>query len=92
MLKVLRLKKAVYIVILGVLTLIAAQIMSKNKVDGSNFILGLSGVFLIIGALMFLYPILFAKKTDREEDRVELKPVGKEEVKEDSVSVEAVQD
>lgn len=83
MLKVLKLQKAVYVIVLGILALIAAQIMSKNKMDGSNFILGLSGVFLIIGALMFLYPILYAKKVDSEGEKVELKPVGKEVVEED---------
>ncbi|RYG18445.1 MAG: isoleucyl-tRNA synthetase, partial [Chitinophagaceae bacterium] len=72
MLKVLKLKKAVFVIILGILALIAAQIMSKNKVDGSAFVLGLSGAFLIIGALMFLYPILFAKKVDSEGEDVEL--------------------
>jgi len=85
MLKVLKLKKAVYAVILGVLTLIAAQIMSKNKVDGSSFMLGLSGVLLIIGALLFIYPILFAKKVDSEGEDVELKPVGKEVVEDEQV-------
>lgn len=78
MLKVLKLQKAVYVIVLGILAGIAAQIMSKNKVDGSNFILGISGAFLIIGALMFIYPILFAKKVDSEGEKVELQPVGKE--------------
>ena len=70
MLKVLKLKKAIYVIILGILALVAAQIMSENKIDGSNFILGASGVLFIIGALMFLYPILFAKKVDNEEHNV----------------------
>ena len=86
MLKVLKLQKAVYVIILGILALIAAQIMSKNKVDGSNFMLGLSGALLIIGALMFIYPILFAKKVDNEGENVELKPVGKESTEEESVA------
>ena len=78
MLKVLKLQKAVYVIILGVLVLVAAQIMSENKVSGSNFVLGISGVFLIFGALMLIYPILFAKKVDSEGQKVELKPVGKD--------------
>jgi uncharacterized membrane protein HdeD (DUF308 family) len=86
MLKVLKLQKAVYVIILGILALIAAQIMSKNKVDGSNFILGLSGAFLIIGALMFIYPILCAKKVDNEGVKVVLKPVGKEIVEEEQTA------
>lgn len=79
MLKVLKLQKAVYIIILGVISLIAAQLMSENKMAGSNLALGLSGAFLIIGALLFLYPILFAKKADIDGKKVELTPVGKEE-------------
>lgn len=85
MLKVLKLKKAVYLIILGVLALIAAQIMSENKVDGSRFILGISGALLIIGALLFLYPIVFAKEVDSEGEKVELKPVGKDVVEEDQI-------
>jgi len=84
MLKVLKLQKAVYVIILGILTLIAAQIMSKNKVDGSGLLLGISGVFLIIGSLMFLYPILFAKKVDGEGENVELQPMAKESLEENT--------
>jgi len=78
MLQVLKLKKAIFVIILGILALIASQIMSKNRVDGSNLVLGLSGAFFIIGALLFLYPILFAKKVDAEGENVELKPIGKD--------------
>ena len=83
MLKVLKLQKAVYIIILGILALVAAQIMSERKVDGSNLVLGISGAFLIIGALLFIYPILFAKKVDAEGEKVELQPVAKEGVVEE---------
>ena len=87
MLKVLKLQKAVYVIILGILALIAAQIMSENKVSGSSFVLGVSGFFLIIGALMFLYPILFAKKVDLEGEKVELQPMEKEVVEEENVKL-----
>lgn len=79
MLKVLKLQKAVLAIILGILALIAAQIMSSNKIAGSNFVLGVSGALLIIGSLLFLYPILFAKKVDTEGEEVELKPIEKDE-------------
>ena len=78
MIKVLKLQKAIIAIVLGIVALIAAQIMSSQKVAGSNFVLGISGMFLIIGALLFLYPILFAKKVDQEGEQVELKPVAKE--------------
>jgi drug/metabolite transporter superfamily protein YnfA len=78
MLKVLKLQKAIYIIILGVLALVAAQIMSEHKVHGSSLVLGISGGLLIVGALMFIYPILFAKKVDAEGEKVALKPMGQE--------------
>jgi nitrate reductase gamma subunit len=83
MLKVLKLQKAIYITILGVLALVASQIMSEHKVDGSNVVLGISGALLIIGALLFIYPILFAKKVDTEGEKVALKPIGDELVEEE---------
>ncbi|SFG64933.1 hypothetical protein [Pedobacter insulae] len=86
MLKVLKLQKAVYIIILGVLTLIASQIMSENKVARSSLVLGISGVLLIIGALMFLYPILFAKKVDADGQKVELQPMEKELTEEEQAA------
>jgi len=79
MIKVLKLQKAVYAIILGVLSLIIAQVMSSHRVTGSSYVLGLSGMLLIIGALLFLYPILFAKKADRDGKKVELKAVGEEQ-------------
>lgn len=78
MLRVLKLKKAVYIIILGVLALAAAQIMMARKVEGSSLVLGISGAFLIIGALMLIYPIVFAKRVDADGKKVELQPIGKE--------------
>lgn len=85
MIKILKLQKAIYVIILGVLTLIAAQIMRSNDVKGSSFVLGASGALLIIGALIFLYPILFAKKVDVDGKKVELQPVSKEPVVEEPV-------
>jgi membrane protein CcdC involved in cytochrome C biogenesis len=85
MIKVLKLQKAVIAIILGVVALIIAQIMSSKHVAGSNYALAISGCFLIIGALIFLYPILFAKKVDNEETKVELKPAAKEPVIDENI-------
>ena len=79
MIKVLKLRKGVIAIVLGIFALIAAQIMSSKRIDGSNIVLGFSGGFLILGSLIFLYPILFAKKIDNEGEEVELKPVAKDE-------------
>ncbi|MBY0543718.1 MAG: hypothetical protein K2P75_09960, partial [Sphingobacteriaceae bacterium] len=56
-----------------------AQIMSAKEITGDQFVLGLAGVFFIIGSLMFLYPILFAKKADNGGKKVELQPIAKDE-------------
>ena len=78
MIKVLKLQKAVYLIILGILALIASQIMSAKEINGDQFVLGLSGALFVIGSLMFLYPILFAKKVDMDGKKVELQPITKE--------------
>ena len=62
MIKVLKLQKALVAFILGALALVAYVIMDNNKVDGSRAMLTISGILLMAGALMSLYPILFAKK------------------------------
>ncbi|MES2417152.1 MAG: isoleucyl-tRNA synthetase [Bacteroidota bacterium] len=85
MIKILKLQKAVYAIIVGILALIAAQIMRNYKINGSSFVLGMSGGFLILGALLFLYPILFAKKVDKEEEKVALKPIGQDPVEEEDL-------
>ncbi|MBY0542079.1 MAG: isoleucyl-tRNA synthetase [Sphingobacteriaceae bacterium] len=80
MIKVLKLQKAVYLIVLGILAVVVAQIMSAKEITGDQFVLGLAGVFFIIGSLMFLYPILFAKKVDNGGKKVELQPIAKEPV------------
>lgn len=82
MIKTLKLRKAIIALCLGIVSLIIAQVMSEKHVTGSNYVLGLSGFLLIIGALLFLYPILFAKKVDSAnngEEEVELKPIERDQ-------------
>ncbi|MEE1945950.1 isoleucyl-tRNA synthetase [Pedobacter sp. KR3-3] len=85
MIKVLKLQKAVYAILLGIVALIAAQVMSSHKIAGSGIVLGASGLLLILGACLFLYPILFAKKTDKDGKSVELKPVSAEPLESEEV-------
>jgi drug/metabolite transporter superfamily protein YnfA len=85
MIKVLKLQKAVIAIILGVVALIIAQIMNSKHIEGSNYVLAVSGILLIIGSLIFLYPILFAKKVDNEGEKVELQPAAKEPVGEENL-------
>ena len=62
MIKVLKLQKAVIAIIIGILALVVYLILREQKNDSAIYSLEASGVLFILGALMFLYPILFAKK------------------------------
>jgi len=65
MIKVLKLQKALISIILGVIALVAYIIMSQNKMKESNYMLEASGLLLMLGGLLFLYPILFSRKDDK---------------------------
>jgi predicted membrane channel-forming protein YqfA (hemolysin III family) len=80
MIKNLKLTKAIVAIALGVAALIVAKIMEAYKVTGSQLVLAISGVLLIMGALIFLYPILFAKKADKDGRDVELTPAARQPV------------
>lgn len=62
MIKVLKLQKGVIAIILGVIGVVVYMLLREQNEEVSMYFLEASGVFLIAGALMFLYPILFAKK------------------------------
>lgn len=62
MIKVLKLQKAVIAIILGVISMVVYLLMREQKEDVAMYFLEAAGVLFIFGALMFLYPILFAKK------------------------------
>jgi len=72
MIKAMKLQKALLAIILGVIALVVYLILNGNDIEWSNYILEASGLFLILGALLFLYPILFARKD--KEGCVELDP------------------
>lgn len=72
MIKILKLQKAVIAFILGVIALIAYIIMSKQEMEESRYLLSIAGALFMVGALLFLYPILFSKKD--KSGRVELDP------------------
>ena len=72
MIKVMKLQKALIAIILGVIALIAYMILSARDIEWSKYVLEASGLFLMLGALLFLYPILFARKD--KEGCVELDP------------------
>jgi len=62
MIKVLKLQKALVAFILGAVALVAYIIMENNEEESGRAMLTISGILLMAGALMALYPILFAKK------------------------------
>jgi hypothetical protein len=72
MIKILKLQKAVIAFILGVIALVGYIIMSKQEMEESQYLLSIAGALFIVGALLFLYPILFSKKD--KSGRVELDP------------------
>ena len=72
MIKVMKLQKALIAIILGIIALIAYILLSAKDIEWSRYVLEASGLFFILGALLFLYPILFARKD--KEGCVELDP------------------
>ena len=64
MIKLLKLQKAVFVLILGVLSYITYRILEANEVNWARYFQILAGVLVMVGALWMLYPILFAKKDD----------------------------
>lgn len=62
MIKILKLQKAVIAFILGVVALIGYLIMSNQEIEESRYLLSIAGALFVVGALLFLYPILFSKK------------------------------
>ncbi|MNK58377.1 hypothetical protein D3C87_774490 [compost metagenome] len=62
MIRLLKLQKAVWVLVLGILTYIAYKILETYDVSGSRYVQMLAGVLVMAGALWMLYPILFAKK------------------------------
>lgn len=86
MIKHLKLTKAIVAMVLGIVALIAAKIMESNRTEGNQIVLGIAGTLFIASALIFLYPILFAKKADKDGKSVELKPAAKEPVEPETLA------
>lgn len=79
MIRYLKLKKAALFLLIGVLAFIVSRVLASKRIDGDNVALAISGGALILGALLFLYPILFAKKIGDDGDKVKLKPIGEKD-------------
>jgi drug/metabolite transporter superfamily protein YnfA len=70
MIRILKLQKAVFAIVLGIIALVIYVVLVQQKDEMSKYFLEAAGVLFILGALMFLYPILFSKKDNA--GRVEL--------------------
>ncbi|MET3113391.1 drug/metabolite transporter superfamily protein YnfA [Pedobacter sp. CG_S7] len=79
MIKKLKLQKAVIVLILGVIALGVYQWMGTRKMSSSVYALEVAGFLFMVGALLLLYPLFFAKED--KEGEVQLDP--DEEVIED---------
>ncbi|WP_421938260.1 isoleucyl-tRNA synthetase [Pedobacter sp.] len=64
MIKLLKLQKAVFVILAGIISFVAYRVLYAYEIKWSIYLEMLAGVLLIVGACWFLYPILFAKKDD----------------------------
>ncbi|MCX2477138.1 isoleucyl-tRNA synthetase [Pedobacter sp. MC2016-05] len=62
MIKLLKLQKAVLVLILGVFSFVAYRILNANEVSWARYFQILAGILVMVGALWMLYPVLFAKQ------------------------------
>ena len=62
MIKLLKLQKAVLVLIGGVIAYILYLVLDASEVEGARYLRILAGILVMVGALWMLYPILFAKK------------------------------
>lgn len=61
MIKLLKLQKAVLVLIAGVVSYVLYLILDSSEVPGARYLQILSGVLVMVGALWMLYPIIFSK-------------------------------
>lgn len=62
MIRILKLQKAIFAIILGVIALVVYKVLVEQKNEASKYFLEAAGCLFMLGALMFLIPILFSKK------------------------------
>ncbi|WP_443937734.1 hypothetical protein [Pedobacter sp. MW01-1-1] len=61
MIKLLKLQKAVYVILAGFSLSLLYWLFEANNVKGVLFIKIIAGALLVIGSVWFLYPILWSK-------------------------------
>lgn len=82
MIKVMKLQKAVYAIILGVIALAVYLIMASSNQPYGIYALELAGLFFMAAAILFLYPLWTAKEDDRGNVELDVEKQEEQEVKE----------
>jgi drug/metabolite transporter superfamily protein YnfA len=82
MIKILKLQKAVIVLILGVAALVVYAVMYMQEMESSMYALEVAGALFMVGALMMLYPILFSKKDGKGAVQLNPEKHGVEETEE----------
>lgn len=72
MIKIMKLQKAVIVILLAIIALAAYMILNEKENTWSRYLLEVSGFLFMLGGFLFLYPILFSRKD--KEGCVELDP------------------
>ncbi|MBB2151199.1 isoleucyl-tRNA synthetase [Pedobacter gandavensis] len=81
MIKVMKLQKAVWAIILGVIALVVYIIMVTSDQPGSIYALEIAGVFFMGAAILFLYPLWTAKEDVRGEVELDVEKQEETETK-----------
>ena len=78
MIKVLKLQKAMIAYVLGAIAAITYLFVRNDNGEQGRYLLTIAGICFMAGAIMSLYPIIFAKKT--RQGLVELDPEKHDEI------------
>ncbi|MEE1884003.1 isoleucyl-tRNA synthetase [Pedobacter flavus] len=62
MIKKLKIQRGIWVIVLGLISLIIHYLITLNDTNNTQFALGTAGVLFIAGSIMLLYPIIIAKK------------------------------
>ncbi|WGQ08218.1 isoleucyl-tRNA synthetase [Pedobacter gandavensis] len=81
MIKVMKLQKAVYAIILGVIALVVYIIMATSGQHYNIYALELAGLCFMVAAILFLYPLWTAKENGRGEVELDVEKQEEQEIK-----------
>ena len=82
MIKILKLQKAVIVLLLGAIALAVYTVRYMRGMEDTIYALEVAGLLFMVGALMMLYPILFSKKDGQGTVQLNPEKHGQEEADE----------